>query len=100
MIHDVVIAEYLDGYRFRVTFDNGREGIIDFTSCLDAGGVFERFRDIDFFRTFSVDREIGVLSWGDEIDIAPETLYSRATTEPPLQSFSRHESTLLLSQRH
>ena len=48
MIHDVVMAEYLDGYRIRVTFDNGREGIIDFTSCLDAGGVFERSRDSVF----------------------------------------------------
>lgn len=82
MIHDVVTAEYLDGYRIKVTFDDGRDGIVDFASYLDAGGVFERFRDMEFFKGFSVDRELGVLSWGGEIDIAPETLYSKATGEP------------------
>lgn len=82
MIHDVVTAEYMDGYRIKVTFDDGRDGIVDFSSYLNAGGVFDRFRDMEFFKGFTVDRELGVLSWGGEIDIAPETLYSRATGEP------------------
>ena len=30
MIHDAVTAEYLDGYRIKVTFDDGRDGIVDF----------------------------------------------------------------------
>lgn len=29
-----------------------------------------------------MDWELGVLSWGGDIDIAPESLYSRATGEP------------------
>ena len=32
MIHDVVKAEYIDGYRIKVTFDDGREGAVDFSS--------------------------------------------------------------------
>lgn len=82
MIHDVEKAEYLDGYRIKVTFDDGRDGIVDFSSYLNVGGVFERFRDMEFFKGFFVGRELGVLSWGGEIDVAPETLYSRVTGEP------------------
>ena len=82
MIHDVVKADYVEGYRIRITFDNGREGTVDFSSYVEAGGVFERFQDLEFFKRFTVDRELGVLSWGGEIDIAPETLYAKATGEP------------------
>jgi len=35
---------------------------------------------MEFFREFSINRELGVLTWGDgEVDIAPETLYAEAT---------------------
>jgi hypothetical protein len=47
-----------------------------------AKGVFKRFRDLTFFREFIVDDELGTLTWGDEIDLAPETLYAEATGAP------------------
>lgn len=40
--------------------------------------MFERFRDLEFFGSFTVNKELGVLTCGDEIDIAPETLYAEA----------------------
>ena len=82
MIPDVVSAEYKGGYRIELTFDNGKSGVIDLSSYAQKGGVFERFRDMQFFRNFSVNRELGVLEWGNEIDIAPESLYAEATGEP------------------
>ncbi len=82
MIHDVVSAAYQGSYRIEVTFDDGKRGIVDFTPYLKRGGVFKRFRDLTFFREFSVDEELGTLTWGDEIDIAPETLYAAATGAP------------------
>ncbi len=82
MIHDVVSAEYRDGYRIEVVFDDGRGGVVDFSEYAERGGVFERFRDIEFFRNFRVNEELGILTWGDDVDIAPETLYAEATGEP------------------
>ena len=79
MIHDVVSATYQGSYRIDLTFDDGERGIVDFAPYLKRGGVFERFRDLTFFREFRVDEEPGTLTWGDEIDIAPETLYAAAT---------------------
>jgi len=82
MIHDVVSAKYKGDYRIEVVFDDGRSGIVDFSKYLERGGVFEQFRDIEFFRNFQINEELGVLTWGEDVDIAPETLYSEATGEP------------------
>lgn len=79
MLRDVASATYKGGYLMELTFDNGEHGVVDFTPYVRRGGVFERFRDIAFFREFRVDPELGTLTWAGEIDIAPETLYSRAT---------------------
>jgi len=79
MIHDVISARYKEGYNIEIEFDDGKHGTVDFSMYLDKGGVFARFKDLDFFRAFSVNEELGTLTWGDEIDIAPETLYAKAT---------------------
>ena len=78
MIHDIVSAAYQGNYRIEVTFDDGGRGIVDFAPYLKRGGVFSRFRDQTFFRDFHVNKELGTLTWGDEIDVAPETLYAEA----------------------
>lgn len=82
MIPDVVSAQYKGEYRIEVAFDNGQHGIVDFSKYLNRGGIFKHFHDIAFFRNFRINEELGVLAWGDDIDIAPETLYSEATGEP------------------
>ena len=79
MLHDVISATYQGGYRVELEFDDGRRGTVDFSKYLDRRGVFEQFRDLEFFRNFTINKELGVLTWGNEIDIAPETLYAEAT---------------------
>ena len=79
MVHDVVGAVYKGEYRIELEFDDGKRGVVDFSKYLDRGGVFERFKDMEFFRGFSVNDELGALTWGNEVDVAPETLYAEAT---------------------
>lgn len=43
------------------------------------GGVFDRFKDLNFFKNFKINKELGVITWEDEADVSPETLYSLAT---------------------
>lgn len=76
---DIVSAEYLEGYKIKLTFEDSRTGIVDFCVYTKKGGVFEKFKNIEFFKSFRLDKEIGNLTWNGEIDIAPETLYSEAT---------------------
>ena len=79
MLHDVVSAVHKGDYLIEIVFDDGQRGVVDFSRYLDRGGVFERFRDLEFFRDFTVNDELGVLTWGGEIEVAPETLYAEAT---------------------
>jgi hypothetical protein len=78
---DLLKAEYINGYKIKCTFKNGKQGIVDMKSYCQRGGVFSSFSNLDYFKNFYIDN--GVLSWGDgEVDIAPETLYHKATGEP------------------
>jgi hypothetical protein len=79
MLHDVVKATYRGGYRIELEFDDGQKGVVDFSKYLERGGAFERFKDVAFFQNFSVNAELGALTWGEELDVAPETLYADAT---------------------
>jgi hypothetical protein len=82
MLKDVISANYRGGYKIEVTFEDGATGIVDFSKYLDKGGVFEKFEDMEFFKNFKINEELRVLTWGDEVDIAPETLYAEATSSP------------------
>lgn len=79
MVPDIVAAIYKGGYQIELEFDDGKRGIVDFSKYLDKGGIFDRFKDIAFFRDFSVNDQLDTLTWGNEVDVAPETLYAEAT---------------------
>lgn len=81
MYKDVVSASYRGEYRIEVVFEDGANGIVDFSKYLSKGGVFDKFKNMDFFKSFQINEELGVLTWENEIDIAPETLYAEATGE-------------------
>jgi len=77
MLYDVVDAKYVDAYKLKVVFEDNKQGVVDFSSYLNQGGVFRKFQDITFFKKFKVSKELGTIVWNDEIDIAPETIYER-----------------------
>ncbi len=77
MLVDVTDAIYKDGYKLEVVFEDGNRGIIDFSEYTEKGGVFAQFKNLEFFKSFVVCKDLGTIVWGEEIDIAPETLYSK-----------------------
>jgi len=70
---------YLNDYSIHLTFENGKEGVVDLSSYTERSGVFSKFSDIDYFRKVYIDHV--VLTWPNNVDIAPETIYSLATGE-------------------
>jgi len=82
MYWDIVSATYKGKYKLELRFENGKSGIVDFRKYIQKGGVFKKLEDIEYFKQFVVNRELGVITWDNEVDIAPETLYSEATQEP------------------
>jgi hypothetical protein len=81
-MHDVTKVEPLEGYRLRVTFDDGVEGTIDVAKLTGLTGVFESIRDPANFKTVQVHRELGTVVWANGADLDPDVLYSYATGKP------------------
>jgi hypothetical protein len=82
MYRGVVEVKCLEDFQLALAFDDGKSGVFDCKPLLAKGGVFSRLRDPEVFRRVKVNRELGVVTWDDEIDIAPETAYSQATGAP------------------
>ncbi|MDO8745047.1 MAG: DUF2442 domain-containing protein [Candidatus Brocadiaceae bacterium] len=82
MYYEVIEAKYIDRYKLVLIFENGKKGTVDLHGYTQKGGVFSRFSDIEYFKRFYINKELCVLCWPDDVDIAPKTLYSEATGEP------------------
>ena len=73
MFTEGVKAEYVDGYRIRLWFNNQVIKVVDLQSSLK-GKVFEPLRNIDFFKQFKV--RYNTIEWDNGADFAPEYLLS------------------------
>lgn len=71
-------ASYLGGYRIRLRFDNGEEGVADLADVVDRYAAAQPLRDPAEFARFTLD-EWPTLVWPCGFDLAPEMLYERAT---------------------
>ena len=79
---NVVSAKYLEGYRLAVTFSDGTSGVVDLARHIRAGGVFARLNDVNAFKQFMINPDFGTICWGEDLDIAPETLYYEVAGVP------------------
>ena len=67
-------AQYLEGYKVKLSFSDGSEGAVDLSGELGEG-VFEALRDLSYFRSFRVQQQFGTIEWENGADFAPEYLY-------------------------
>jgi hypothetical protein len=71
----IVELEVLDGFRIRVRFEDGTEGVVALADDL-VGPVFEPLRDPEMFCKVTLD-EFGVPSWPNGADLAPDAIYEQ-----------------------
>ena len=80
MYFNIIEAVYIEDYKIQLSFSNGKSGMIDLAEYIMEGDIFEGIRALEKFKNFTL--EYGTLTWDNgEIDIAPETLYEKATGE-------------------
>jgi hypothetical protein len=73
MLTKVTHLDKLGGYRLRVRFSDGSEGVHDFAALVqEAGPMLEPLRDVAYFNR--VFLEFGAPTWPNGFDIAPEWL--------------------------
>ena len=77
MCLEVVKAEYLNGYRIKLWFNNQVVKIVDLANSLN-GEVFLPLKDIDFFKRFNI--KFNTIEWENGADLAPEYLYEHGVT--------------------
>ncbi len=82
-MYSIVSAKYLESYKIALKFEDDSEGIVDLTEYHSKKGLFEPLKDIDFFKEFYIDKELGTIVWSNGLDIAPDTLYIKATGRYP-----------------
>ncbi len=73
-------VEALSGYRLRVTYPDGAEGVINLAD--DVGrGVFTPLADEAFFHTVHIG-QFGQIAWSEDIEICPDAVYYEVTQTP------------------
>jgi len=79
--------EPLAGYRIRLTYPDGIEGVIDLSG--DVGrGVFAPLANEAFFRTVHIG-QYGQIAWSEDIEICPDSAYEDITGRPTEASHAR-----------
>ena len=77
MFIEIIKAEYLDNYRIKLWFNDGKVKIVDLADSLN-GLVFEPLRDLEFFKNFTI--KFNTIEWENGADFAPEYLYEIGLT--------------------
>jgi len=77
MYFDVTEATYSGKYQIDVRFADGSSGKVDFAKYLEEGTVLSKLKNLAVFMSFGL--KYGTIVWGEDLDIAPETLYLEAT---------------------
>ena len=76
MFIEVIRAEYIDGFRLQLLFNNGEQRIVDLSNSLKCP-VYTPLKDIDYFKRFSI--KFNTVEWENGADFAPEYLYEIGT---------------------
>jgi len=71
-------AAYQDGYKIWVKFNTGESGVVDLFDLIQKYKVAAPLLDTNEFMKFYLD-EWPTLAWPCGFDLAPESLYERAT---------------------
>jgi hypothetical protein len=82
MMRDVVSVQPLSGYRLRVSFDDGAEGIVNVGEMVQFTGVFEPLQDPAFFAQAKVNSELGTVCWPNGADLDSDVLHAKITGVP------------------
>lgn len=71
----VLHAKPINQYQLLITFSNQQQGIFDISEYLDLP-VFQVLRNQSYFNTVQVQH--GTITWQDEVDFCPDTVYLKS----------------------
>jgi len=92
MMHIVKKAEYLEGFKLLLTFNDRKKKVVDLKKFSKEGPetVFYPFRDLEFFKSVKVDNYTGTIVWPNGVDQCPDVLYEMGKEVKKEEKPSRH----------
>lgn len=76
MLKDIIEAKVVSNYILFIRFEEGVEGVIDISKIIPFEGIFDKFKDLRYFATVKVSKELGTVIWDNGADLSPDYLYS------------------------
>jgi len=73
-MHFVKSVSYQSGYKLLLAFEDGVQKLVDLEPHLE-GEVFEPLRDLNYFKTVSVNPDLDTIVWDNNADFSPDFLY-------------------------
>jgi hypothetical protein len=82
----VAAVEVIDFHRLLVTFKNEEQRVFDVAPYLDLP-VFQHLRNAPDFHNVRVEH--GTVTWANEIDLCPDTIYLESTPYNAIQNINK-----------
>ncbi len=76
MLIDIVEVKVLKNYQLFLRFEDGVEGVIDISKLIPFQGVFCDLKDLNYFASVKLDKELGTIVWDNGADLSSSFLYS------------------------
>lgn len=73
MFLEVIKANYINGYKIHLVFNDQTSKTVDLGSSLN-GSIFKPLKDLNIFKHFKI--KYNTIEWENGADFAPEYLYS------------------------
>ncbi|HQY93895.1 DUF2442 domain-containing protein [Caldilinea sp.] len=84
-MHFVRAVTYRAGYQLLLEFEDGSSRLVDLEPHLD-GEIFEPLKDIAYFKTVRVDKDIDTIVWSNGADMSPDFLFEIGTSMVEMES--------------
>ena len=81
----IVKFKVLNDYKVKLEYENGVKGTVDL-SYLVGKGVFALWNDYKLFQNVKIGSS-GELSWNDQVDLCPDSLFLKITNQSPEDIF-------------
>lgn len=82
MKYDLKKIEYQSDYIYKVTFEDGTSGLVDFAKVIDSVKPYHVLLNLNLFKKAYIHPELKTLAWADDLDYDPIILYYKANKIP------------------
>jgi hypothetical protein len=74
IMHWVIDVSYIGEYKLKIKFENNECKIADLRPHLE-GKIFEPLKNISYFKSASLNKDIDTVVWPNNADFSPDFLY-------------------------